>query len=327
MEEIIRDIFPGGNTPQGFYSYYRYILPQENAERIFCLKGGPGVGKSTMMKEIAGHFIEKGESVDMFWCSADPDSLDGVLLKARNISIVDGTSPHIIDPINPGAVDEIVDLAEFLDYDMLRRQKSEIIACSKEVTNAFKTAYLHLKYAGLKYDILSIMDEKVVINDYNRLMSLIDKKDSKDKYSGNERRFFSYAITHKGIIDFSYTLARGINNVFTIDGIPGMKTEDALRPVINKLIDKGFDVELYYSPMCPDMRIEHVISPKADIAILTMDNSLGEHINEELNKVFANLRNAKELHDKLESYYIPAMDFSKVKETTSKIIEKIENDF
>ena len=45
----IRHMFPGGNTSQGFFSYYDYILGQEEANRIICIKGGPGVGKSTFM--------------------------------------------------------------------------------------------------------------------------------------------------------------------------------------------------------------------------------------------------------------------------------------
>ena len=48
-----RHMFPGGNTYKGFYSYYDYILPQEKANKIIILKGGPGVGKSTFMRHIA----------------------------------------------------------------------------------------------------------------------------------------------------------------------------------------------------------------------------------------------------------------------------------
>ena len=36
----IRHMFPGGNTSLGFFSYYDYILSQEEANRIICIKGG-----------------------------------------------------------------------------------------------------------------------------------------------------------------------------------------------------------------------------------------------------------------------------------------------
>lgn len=37
----IRHMFPGGNTSQGFFSYYDYILGQEEANRIICIKAVP----------------------------------------------------------------------------------------------------------------------------------------------------------------------------------------------------------------------------------------------------------------------------------------------
>ena len=46
-------------------------------------KGGPAPGKSTIMKEIGEYFIDNGEDVDFLWCSSDPDSLDGVVIKNR----------------------------------------------------------------------------------------------------------------------------------------------------------------------------------------------------------------------------------------------------
>ena len=53
-----RKMFPGGNTANGFYSFFDYIIPND-VNRIFCLKGGPGVGKSSFMKIIAltGRFL------------------------------------------------------------------------------------------------------------------------------------------------------------------------------------------------------------------------------------------------------------------------------
>ena len=108
-----RNIYPGGNTPRGFYSYYNYILPQRKAEKIYCIKGGPGSGKSTLMKKTGEYFLEKGEDVDYLWCSSDPDSLDGILLPDRGVAVIDGTAPHVTDPVNPGAVDKIINLGMF----------------------------------------------------------------------------------------------------------------------------------------------------------------------------------------------------------------------
>ena len=91
-----RHLFPGGNTSKGFYSFYRYVLPQDDAKRILCIKGGPGTGKSQLMKKVATHFNKKGYTIEYHHCSSDPNSLDGILVKELNIALLDGTSPHIV---------------------------------------------------------------------------------------------------------------------------------------------------------------------------------------------------------------------------------------
>ncbi|OJT92666.1 hypothetical protein BM535_08825 [Clostridioides difficile] len=55
MEGKVKKAFPGGNTSQGSYSFFDYIIP-ENVKRVFCLKGGPGVGKSSLMKKFIKSF-------------------------------------------------------------------------------------------------------------------------------------------------------------------------------------------------------------------------------------------------------------------------------
>ena len=42
-----------------------------------------------------------------------------------------------------------------------------------------------------------------------------------------------------------------------------------------------------------------------------------------LNKGLATIKEAKVLHDELETFFIPNMDFSKVSEVLAKVIEKI----
>ena len=72
--------FLGANSPTGFYSLYSELLPPETASVIYILKGGPGCGKSTLMRQVAQQAAQAGETVEYILCSADPDSLDAVVL-------------------------------------------------------------------------------------------------------------------------------------------------------------------------------------------------------------------------------------------------------
>ena len=45
--------FAGANTARGFYSCFEHIVPASQRKRMFYIKGGPGVGKSTLMRRMA----------------------------------------------------------------------------------------------------------------------------------------------------------------------------------------------------------------------------------------------------------------------------------
>jgi len=102
--------FAGANTHKGFINYFDHV----RAKHTYILKGSPGCGKSTLLNTVARHFIGMGEDVEFIHCSQDPDSLDGIILKGRDIALVDGTAPHLIDSRGDGS-DKIVNLVEYLD--------------------------------------------------------------------------------------------------------------------------------------------------------------------------------------------------------------------
>jgi len=90
----LKKVFPGGNTAQGFYSFYDYII-EPDATRIFIIKGGPGVGKSTFMRKIGEVMLERGYDVEFHCCSSDNNSLDGVVINSIKVALIDGTAPHL----------------------------------------------------------------------------------------------------------------------------------------------------------------------------------------------------------------------------------------
>lgn len=89
----VRRVFPGGNTSLGFYSLYEYIV-SPRANKIFILKGGPGVGKSSFMKGIAEKLLSLGMDIEYHHCSSDNNSLDGIYIPSIDVAFIDGTAPH-----------------------------------------------------------------------------------------------------------------------------------------------------------------------------------------------------------------------------------------
>ena len=106
----ITNFFVGANSGEGFRNLFPEILDLEDTYDFMILKGGPGVGKNTFMREIGRTMEQAGTPVEYLWCSGDPDSLDGVVLPELRCAVADGTSPHVLEPRYPAAVDRYVDL-------------------------------------------------------------------------------------------------------------------------------------------------------------------------------------------------------------------------
>lgn len=86
--------FLGANTPQGFVSRFDQLADVDDGWRCYVIKGGPGSGKSTMMKKIAETLQAQYGDIEEIHCSSDVDSLDGIIVPGLKFAIADGTSPH-----------------------------------------------------------------------------------------------------------------------------------------------------------------------------------------------------------------------------------------
>ncbi len=136
-------LFAGANSGGGFVSFYDTILRDEDIERIYILKGGPGTGKSRFMRDAAERAHSLGLCVERYNCSSDPDSLDAVVLGGK-YAILDGTSPHSVDPTLPGACEEIINLGVFWDSAKLGENKVKIKELSEGKSECYKKAYRYL---------------------------------------------------------------------------------------------------------------------------------------------------------------------------------------
>ena len=86
------NFFAGANSGDGFRNLFHEIVDLEATYDLMILKGGPGVGKNTFMREIGRTLEQTGTPVEYLWCSGDPDSLDGVVLPEVRCAVVDGTA-------------------------------------------------------------------------------------------------------------------------------------------------------------------------------------------------------------------------------------------
>jgi len=352
----IKHVFPGGNTAEGFFSYYSHILGQEEAERIIVIKGGPGVGKSTFMKKIGNEMLQRGYNVEFMHCSSDNNSLDGVVIPDLKVAFIDGTAPHIVDPKSPGAVDEIINFGEFWNEEGIREHKKDIIRDTREIGRLFSRAYRYIKAA------FSIYEDSTAINGwalrkgefnslaYEMINTLFPGKIAESE--GKQRCLFASAITPDGFKNYLNSILT-TEKVYEIRGGLGTGEEQLLEKLKAAALERGLDVEAYYCALNPH-KLEHMVIPQLNISFTTSNSyhsssvykyahiDMKQYIDE--NMISANkedlygnqeefdklmsvavncISRAKALHDKLETYYIPNINFDAIDECFEKTLSRI----
>lgn len=354
----VREFFPGGNTSLGFFSYYDYLVPSD-ATRIMIIKGGPGVGKSSFMKALATEMNERGFDVELHHCSSDHHSLDGVVFPEIGVALMDGTSPHQIDPSHPGAVDEIINLGDYWDEKGIRRSRTEIIELSREIGRNFRRAYRYLKAAKVIGDDLEAINlEGLAIGKANKIAAeliegLFCQYHATEKM-GELRKLFASAITPEGFQNYLPGILGTQPKVVVITGGVGTGKATLLNKVLTAALEKGFRCEGFYCAFDP-YKIEHLIIPNLGIGFTTavephcyplseasrviqMDQCVAPFISTKYGKVIENdtklinelfetaisfIARAKHLHDQMEAFYVPNMDFAAVTELRRRTLERI----
>lgn len=129
--------FAAMNTPRGFISEFSSLF---SPYRRYMIKGGPGTGKSTLMKKLAREAEERGMPVRRFYCSSDSASLDAVVIDPLGVALLDATAPHVTEPALVGVKDFYLDLGQFITPDLQKEQKA-IERLTKEKQNAYERAY------------------------------------------------------------------------------------------------------------------------------------------------------------------------------------------
>ena len=321
----MRKFFPAANTPQGFFSRFDSVYDEKDDNKVVFIKGGSGTGKSTLMKKILKDAQTLGFETEAFFCSSDPNSLDGVRIPDKRAVIVDATSPHTQDPLMPGISGKIYNIADFWNEELLIPHKDEIMHLISLKKENFNNCYRYLAAAQTLYP--------------NKSSNLYDIKNICRKFSfpykdsiGKTRKLFASGITPDGNVNFLEDILVG--RIIGIKESPN--TSDILKQLNFSANISGYDTELFFCPMFPNEKAEHLVIKELSLSFTTKNefhsfdrtyetihfetpSHNNEHIKELLNLAIKSLSDAKTHHKKIEQIYISAMDFEKMDKTYQSI--------
>ena len=345
--------FAGANTAAGFVNYFSDIIKKKNCRHMYYIKGGPGVGKSTLMKRM-GEVYERefpDSVVTYFHCSGDPESLDGLILEEENgcIGMIDATAPHTFDPPIPGAHDTLVSLGDCLNEKRMHTYAPFLHSLNVEISESYQRCYAYLRAAGALYDIEN--KEYTTLKRWDKgelktfIMRMIEEQFELSSHPLAEsgiRNYFIEAYTHRGQVDFLDQLPRENTIVFhcpTEGHLSGL-----LAYTMELLTSFGIEVIALHHPLCAEY-LSHLYCPQEKL-LLTGNKRLGTAVEVDglLEKTYYHkyrnglydpglsqkliegavnqLKHAKMMHDELEAIYIEHMDFQKWEEKFAGILDK-----
>lgn len=354
MEKNNLKYFLGANSSEGFVSKFDNCYNAKDGWHAYIIKGGPGTGKSSFMKYVAAKATEQNVKCIYCPCSSDPDSLDAVIMPDKKIVILDGTAPHTLDPVYPAVCEEILNFGEFWDGDKLKTLP-EIIEITDKNKALHATASRYLQAVGqLMLDnyktALSCTQKEKVQHFAEKLCSrYIPKKDGKPY----EWVRFIGGIGPKGFITFPETVENTCDNLVIISDRYYVTSNIIMEQVRKTALQNGYEIITLKNPFLPNIITDHILIPELNLAFVTENDYISftsdarrihsrrftinkllhqskerlkfnkKATNHLLASASATLKEAKLVHDDLESHYIGAMNFENLNKFAEKFCKKI----
>ena len=332
-----RHFFAGSNTRAGFRGFFDQL--RDRAGWCTLIKGGPGVGKSTLMGEVGKHFEALGHQDSYYHCSGDPESLDAVYSREADYMVMDGTAPHVVDPKLPGAGDGILNLGVCLNEKQLAAQRQQLEEIAQEMTRCYGRAHRYLRGAhAMREDAAAVyeaaLSPKARRSLENELLSLLPGGPE-----GEESHLFAQAITCHGMLQKMDDALTG--TVYCLDVPWGMNVHGLLAPVLEGARRGRLQRCVYHDPLDGE-DVAHVAAGSAvfTTAVITDAPAFAPEMDSHLlhreaprlafdravydltfNQAVEALAEAKALHDRLERYYMDAMDYGRLNAIRQEFME------
>lgn len=352
------DFFMGANSPDGFCSLYSELTTPIQGNRLYLIKGAAGSGKSGMLRRAAEELSSRDALVERLHCSADPDSLDGILLHTGRAAVLDATPPHAVEPTYPGGFESVINLCGCLNEPLLEERLPRLAAlqtaggiCHQKCRGLLRCADILLS------DNACFAESCVDFDKIDALAERIAKKEWKKPTGkkGEERRRLLSAVTHQGIVTYVDTIAALCDRIVLIRDDYRISSDALLRRLRTDALDKGYLIYSCFCPLSPKGRLEHLLLPELELGFITQSRfqdfsalrpdkvihftrftdmerlrTRKQYLSfnrkaaaELLAGAIGHMRQAKAFHDELEEQYHAAVDFNAVTDLADGLLQTL----
>lgn len=341
---MVKTYFLGANSKQGFYSLYDQFPPA--GAFLHIIKGGPGTGKSGFMRRIGEAAEKHGFDVEYVLCSGDPDSLDGVYIPELGAAWVDGTAPHVGEPRCFAVDADYVNIGQFLTLPFTAEEKYYVNQISRSYKALYDKAYGYICAAAALRSaaVPSPLSDKEAASAEKKINAAFDRIHGVTATgTAIEQTRFIRAASCLGDYRLCNEISKLCKLIYRLEGA-AVHISAALKYAAAEARLRGLDTICCPSPVDPE-QLEAVLIPGLSLAFVGFGDyenaqriKIGGTIPKEdraelreaakldrklMELAYLKLRQAKALHDQMESVYKAHMDFPALTKFTDDEIKRI----
>lgn len=333
----VRHYFAEGMTTRGYISLLPNMMP--SWQRAYVLLGGPGTGKSTLIKMIGLELLDRGYEIDFLRSARDPDSMAGFIVPRQGFVMLDAMEVSPLRWRAPGVVEKFIDFGIFCDERKLEKQRTGILELEA-----------HLQELQL------ILEEELAVE----LGPLLGSRSPKQRLEkedlawifGNTARVnvkkehtgpwplaehalkqlqksvvnpcFLHGLTAEGWLNLAPHFLTDFDQI----RLEGDETLDALDWVLREAQQLGQMIEIVLHPLNPD-EVIGIIFPERHLAIWqgnpehVADQGLDRPFSKKLKETLTAWQTQR---SQLKSIYMDAVDFNQLDEYRETVLNQVLRD-
>lgn len=260
----VLNYFLGGIGPTGYVGFFDPLVDNDSPLRVYLLKGGPGCGKSSLMRRMAARALAAGHDIEQIRCAGDPDSLDGVICPALGFVMLDGTAPHALEPAIPVAKQAVLSLYHCIDSRGVTAELGKLRPLFDQNAQYAARARRFITAAGsLHYDITRTAAAALNVQKATRYAGNLAAKwfPRGAPGQGHEQLRFTCAFTPRGMVDHAAANYAGCRSIHIFEDRFGAAAPLMLDTIRRHAMDAGLDIITARSPLAAYDKIDSVYVP------------------------------------------------------------------
>lgn len=235
-----------GTAYTGLGIAHRYEKIIASAKETIFLKCPPTAVLSTVLNEVAMHYIKRGFNVDKLMNPTQTDETDAIFVKELNVFFLQASHPVALEPTNLGGRHRVISFYDIYDESQLQNQNKKIVdilddaetSLNKTLHSLAKAKEIHDEWEAINIKRMNWKMHEALIDTLKETLFSTMQLNKKSEVS---HRLVG-SLTSIGAEDYIESITNRMNRRMMIKGLAGTGKSTIMRALGEEAEQRGFDV-------------------------------------------------------------------------------------